>query len=104
MSCTVAERRLAQLQSAGPIPFRIAGLPVERSAAMQRATELLAKSRRPLIYGLNAASCEAQRLAVELAEQLGGVIDPAAPETSFRHSKAWGTSARRWAKFAAGAI
>ena len=42
------------------------------------AAGLLAAARRPLVWGLIHLACEAQRLAVEIAERLRGVIDPAA--------------------------
>ena len=49
--------------------------PVEIDNALARAAELLASARYPLIYGLGRASCEAQAVAVEIAERLGGVLD-----------------------------
>jgi formylmethanofuran dehydrogenase subunit B len=54
---------------------RIDGKPAELEEALRRAAELLSAARYPLIYGLSRASCEAQRLAVDIAEILGGVID-----------------------------
>jgi formylmethanofuran dehydrogenase subunit B len=54
---------------------RVDGKPAELEQALRRAAELLRGARYSLIYGLSRASCEAQRIAVDLAEMLGGVID-----------------------------
>ncbi|HEY7460343.1 MAG TPA: hypothetical protein VIC59_00530 [Gemmatimonadota bacterium] len=59
-------------------PARVDGreVPVEEAAAA--AAELLAGARRPLIWGLVHCSSEAQKLAIEIGDRLGGVVDPAA--------------------------
>ncbi len=54
---------------------RVDGRPAEFDEAIQRAAELLRAARYPLIYGLGRASCEAQAIAVDIAELLSGVID-----------------------------
>lgn len=41
------------------------------------AAALLLRARRPLVYGLERATVEAQRRAVEITDLIGGVIDPA---------------------------
>lgn len=51
------------------------GRPVDLEHAVATAAALLGGASYPLIYGLSNATCEAQREAVALAEQLGGVID-----------------------------
>lgn len=43
--------------------------------AVTAAAEILAGSDYPLLYGWSSTSCEAMRVGVELAEQVGGVID-----------------------------
>jgi formylmethanofuran dehydrogenase subunit B len=43
--------------------------------AIKKAAEILYKSRRPLLYGWSSTVCEADRVGVELAEDLGGVVD-----------------------------
>jgi len=45
------------------------------SAAIKRSAEILAKASYPILYGWSNTSCEAQRVGVELAEEVGGVID-----------------------------
>jgi len=53
----------------------IDGQPAPLEAAIERAAEHLYRANMPLVYGLSNITCEAQREAVALAEQIGGVID-----------------------------
>ena len=53
----------------------IAGREVSWKEAVAEAAKLLVDSDNPLIYGLSSTAVEAQRKAVELADQLGAVID-----------------------------
>jgi formylmethanofuran dehydrogenase subunit B len=43
--------------------------------AIGRAAEILAGANYPLLYGWSSTSCEATRVGLELAEEVGGVID-----------------------------
>lgn len=43
--------------------------------AIGRAAEILAESNYPILYGWSSTSCEAMRVGVELAEEVGGVVD-----------------------------
>ncbi|MDI6810266.1 MAG: formylmethanofuran dehydrogenase subunit B [archaeon] len=43
--------------------------------AIKKAAELLAKSRRPLLYGWSSTVCETHKVGIELAEEIGGVVD-----------------------------
>jgi formylmethanofuran dehydrogenase subunit B len=43
--------------------------------AIDKAADILAKAKRPLLYGFSSTECEAQSKGVELAEILGGVLD-----------------------------
>ena len=43
--------------------------------AVEAAAEHLYQAHMPLVYGLSNVTCEAQREAVALAEQVGAVID-----------------------------
>ena len=43
--------------------------------AIDKAAELLAHAKRPLLYGWSSTSCEAQEIGNELAELIGGVTD-----------------------------
>lgn len=42
---------------------------------IQRAAEILVKAKRPLMYGWSSTECDAIRVGVELAEEIGAVID-----------------------------
>jgi formylmethanofuran dehydrogenase subunit B len=43
--------------------------------ATKKAAEILADANYPLLYGWSSTSCEAVRVGLELAEEVGGVID-----------------------------
>jgi formylmethanofuran dehydrogenase subunit B len=48
---------------------------VSTEEAVHRAAEILANANYPILYGWSSTSCEAQRVGVELAEEIGGVLD-----------------------------
>lgn len=60
----------------------IEGRPSSVDDAVERAAEILAKARSPLILGLTRTSVETQRAAVSLADGLGAAIDPASSADS----------------------
>jgi len=43
--------------------------------AVRKSAEILSKASYPLLYGWSCTSCEAIRAGLELAEEIGGVID-----------------------------
>jgi len=43
--------------------------------AVHKSAEILARANYPVLYGWSSTSCEAQRIGIELAEQVGGVFD-----------------------------
>ncbi|MFX1451568.1 MAG: formylmethanofuran dehydrogenase subunit B [Promethearchaeota archaeon] len=43
--------------------------------AIDKAIEYIRNAKRPLIYGLISMTCEEQKLAIELAKKIGGIID-----------------------------
>ena len=43
--------------------------------AIRKAAEILAEANYPILYGWSSTSCEATRIGLELAEEVGGVID-----------------------------
>ena len=59
-------------------PALVHGKPAGVEEGAAAAAELLAGARRPIVWGLIHLPSEAQRLAVEIAERVRGVIDPAA--------------------------
>jgi formylmethanofuran dehydrogenase subunit B len=48
---------------------------VSTDEAVKKSAEILADSRYPILYGWSNTSCEANRIGVELAEEVEGVID-----------------------------
>ncbi len=55
----------------------IDGRPAAIEFGIQRAAEILAAARYPLVYGLGGSACEAQRVAVGIADWIGGNLDTA---------------------------
>jgi formylmethanofuran dehydrogenase subunit B len=53
----------------------VEGKTVTLMEAVEAAAGVLAKARRPLVYGLSSTECVAIGKAVELAELVGGVVD-----------------------------
>lgn len=51
------------------------GAPTALDQALDEAARILKAARYPLVYGLRWATCEAQRLAVDLAEAIGACLD-----------------------------
>jgi len=50
-------------------------VPVSYEEAIHKAAEILANANYPILYGWSSTDCEAQRVGVELAEEIGGVLD-----------------------------
>ena len=50
-------------------------VPVSMTEAIHRAAEILADANYPILYGWSSTNCEAQRVGIELAEEVGGVLD-----------------------------
>jgi len=50
-------------------------VPVSMEEAIHKSAEILANANYPILYGWSSTSCEAQRVGVELAEEIGGVLD-----------------------------
>ncbi len=63
-------------RSTGATPeCTIEGREVSQFDAIARAAEILTAARYPLVYGLTETTCEAQRLAVSIADWIGGTLD-----------------------------
>ena len=43
--------------------------------AIDKAADILVKAKRPLLYGFSSTECEAQSKGVEIAEELGAILD-----------------------------
>ena len=50
-------------------------VPVSMEEAVHKSAEILANANYPILYGWSSTSSEAQRVGVELAEEVGGVLD-----------------------------
>ncbi len=48
---------------------------VSLKEAITKAAEILAEANYPILYGWSSTSCEATRVGLELAEEVGGIID-----------------------------
>ncbi len=75
--CTLSAPILRQACAESPGVAEIGGKPTDLKEAIARAVEILSSSRAPLVTGLTRSTVESQRVAVEIAERLGAVIDPA---------------------------
>jgi len=50
-------------------------VPVSMDEAVHKAAEILANANYPIIYGWSSTNCEAQRVGIELAEEIGSIND-----------------------------
>ncbi len=53
----------------------IDGKPATLEEGIERAAQILANARYPIVYGLSDTTCEAQRVAVAIADRIGGCVD-----------------------------
>lgn len=53
----------------------IEGQPASVADGIERAAQILAAARYPIIYGLSDTTCEAQRVAVGIGDWIGGTVD-----------------------------
>ena len=53
----------------------IDGKPATVDEAVEAAADILHRADMPLVYGLSNVTCETQREAVALADQIGAVVD-----------------------------
>ena len=56
-------------------PALIDGKPATLEEGVGRAAHILAGARYPIVYGLSETTCEAQRVAVAIADRIGACID-----------------------------
>jgi formylmethanofuran dehydrogenase subunit B len=68
-----------------PSPFRVEDTAADFGEAVRKSAELLQGSRAPIIVGLTRTTIETVRVAAELADTIGAVIDP---DSSLRSSTA----------------
>ena len=77
-ACHLAEPWFLSQNTLSPPAAEIAGQLAEPDAAFERAAELLAAAKYPLIYGLSRSTTEGQRAATALADRLRATIDTTA--------------------------
>ncbi len=77
-ACSLSRDWFLQQHTLRPATAEFSGQAIETDAAVTRAVRILAKSKRPLIYGLSRSSTSGQRAAIRLAEQLGACVDTTA--------------------------
>src|SRR5438067_12019775 len=53
----------------------IKGQPASLDDAIDLAARILVNARYPIVYGLSDTTCEAQRVAVAIADRIGGCVD-----------------------------
>jgi formylmethanofuran dehydrogenase subunit B len=51
------------------------GKPATLEEGVERAAHILTEARYPIVYGLSDTTCEAQRMAVAIADRIGGCVD-----------------------------
>ena len=54
---------------------RVSGVPATAAEGIEAAARILASARYPVVYGLSDTTVEAQRIAVEIADLIGGCLD-----------------------------
>jgi formylmethanofuran dehydrogenase subunit B len=53
----------------------VEGKPASIQDGVERAARILTEAKYPIIYGLSDTTCEAQRVAVGIADWIGGTVD-----------------------------
>jgi len=78
-SCTIGSAKFSDYLSEREVTPRIMkdGRRVEATLdeAIEEAARILLRAKYPLLYGWSSTSSETQRIGVELAERVGGVLD-----------------------------
>jgi len=77
-ACSLSEPWLLQQTAANDCTAQVEGTAATQEKAVEAASNILRKSRAPLIYGLSTSSTPGQRAACRLADQLGATIDTTA--------------------------
>jgi formylmethanofuran dehydrogenase subunit B len=77
-ACKLAKPWFFEQAAARPASAKIEGHAVELEVALERAVQILKSSDAPLIYGLSRSSTPGQRAAVQLADEIGAIVDTTA--------------------------
>jgi formylmethanofuran dehydrogenase subunit B len=76
-ACPLGELWFFERRDTSRPPCLIDGEPASLEDGIQRTAEILVTSRYPLVYGLGGSACEAHRVAVAIADWIGGNLDTA---------------------------
>ena len=81
-ACLIGERWFLADRPTNVPACRIDGMPATLEGGYARAAQILTDARHPLVLGLAGLTCEAQRVAVGLADRLGGCVDAGSGEAA----------------------
>ena len=81
-ACSLGREWFVRERSAAEPVATIDGRSVPLEQAIEEAARVLAAAKYPLVFGLSHSTCEAQGVAVAIADWLGATVDTA---TSVRH-------------------
>jgi formylmethanofuran dehydrogenase subunit B len=74
-ACELGEPWFLDHREIAPPLCQIDGREATIEEGVERAARLLVEARYPLVYGLAETTCEAQRVAVAIADWIGGTVD-----------------------------
>src|SRR3954467_14827373 len=74
-TCPLGDAWFAERRAPAPPLARVDGREAPLEAALDAAAALLGGARAPLVTGLEEATCEAQRVAVAIADAIGAIVD-----------------------------
>ncbi len=74
-ACVLGTSKILARYHSRVLKPEINGKEVSLDEAIKKTAEILVNAKKPLFYGFSSTTCEAQELAIELAEKVGGVID-----------------------------
>lgn len=77
-ACGLSEEWFLEQSATPPLRFEIEGASVTHEETVRRSAAILGSATAPLIYGLAHSSTPGQRVAVELADRIGAIIDTSA--------------------------
>jgi formylmethanofuran dehydrogenase subunit B len=97
--CPLAESVLHHAASDRPAACRVGGAAADPQAGVEQAAKLLSSARAVLVTGLERTTVESQRLAVAIADRLGGLVigaDDAGRRRSFAPLATVGAVGATW--------
>jgi formylmethanofuran dehydrogenase subunit B len=83
-ACPLGDAWFAERRAPAPPLARVEGVQTPLEAALDAAAALLGAARAPLVTGLGDATCEAQRVAVAIADAIGATVDTGPPPLAYQ--------------------